>query len=353
MKQAREICEKNNYSHLVIPTARIHENFIIESRLPLLKHDWKAQIGFYLDHIEELTKAVEEFTGFLCQASLGDITVEGKQSDYSTLSKVPVGRYDNVPMYLENGIGKLGLIDLEVFYPEHLSEDCFRSCQEAIRLFPHHLETIIHAAKKFDSNIEKSRKELEEERDCVLEYFNKVYQVHLDFIKEKKIDITDPAKFADISELRKEMIREAVVKYMLQDSECRALRETSDLDLAIKTFNEKGFSKIFNMTLNFISFHLKFNIESLGGKEKIFSYPELLSARTLMFHPGSSIYPLSDLQKNIGKKLRMFTWKNKCERFDFARLLVRAILNELVNSKEIAYNNPRFGRAEEIHCIFC
>lgn len=100
-----------------------------------------------------------------------------------------MGRYDNVPMYLENGIGKLGLIDLEVFYPEHLSEDCFRSCQEAIRLFPHHLETIIHAAKKFDSNIEKSRKELEEERDCVLEYFNKVYQVHLDFIKEKKLTL--------------------------------------------------------------------------------------------------------------------------------------------------------------------
>ena len=105
MKQAREICDESNYPHLVIPTARIHGNFIIESRLPIMKdHNMKVQIGFYLDNVEKFTEAVEEFTGFLCQARLYDIT-GGTNDAYSTLSAVPIGRYDNVAMYLEKGVG--------------------------------------------------------------------------------------------------------------------------------------------------------------------------------------------------------------------------------------------------------
>ena len=43
-----------------------------------------------------------------------------------------------------------------------------------------------------------------------MEYFKKAYQNHLDFVKEKNIDLKNPTKFDKISQSRKEKIREAI-----------------------------------------------------------------------------------------------------------------------------------------------
>ena len=356
MRQAREICDESNYSQLVIPTARIHGNFIIESRLPIMKDpDMKVQIGFYLDHVEQLTEAVEEFTGFLCQAGLYDIT-GGTLHAYSTLSKVPIGRYDNVAMYLEKGIGKLGLIDLESFYPKSKSEqrEGFFACREAIRLFPHHLDVIIHAAKRFDSNIENHRKALEEERDCVLEYFKKAYQDHLDFVKQKNIDLTDPVKFADISQSRKEKIREAIEVVIQKENKDiwfkNCLGESPDVTM--KLFSEVAFPEILDAILKFIRDLLEAHLEYNGGRALISSYSKLISARTLEFSYHSHIY--GDLKKLIASKLDMLVFTFKHKKNGFTSEIIDAILKELENGKEIAYYNPSFGiGGHATHCIFC
>ena len=65
MQQASKICMQNEYVHLVIPKARIYGDFIIESRLPITLHDFKGQIGLYIENCEQFTNAVKEFTGFL------------------------------------------------------------------------------------------------------------------------------------------------------------------------------------------------------------------------------------------------------------------------------------------------
>ncbi|MBN9376788.1 MAG: hypothetical protein BGO14_01315 [Chlamydiales bacterium 38-26] len=356
MKEARKICDDNNYSCLVIPTARIHGNFIIESRLPIRKnHDTKEQIGFYLDHLAQFTEAVEEFTSFLCQSELSDIT-GGTNDAYSTLSTVPIGRYDNVAMYLEEGDGKLGLIDLESFYPKSKSEqlEAFFACREAVRLFPHHLDAIINAANKFDPKIESHRKALEEERDYVLEYFKKAYQNHLDFVKEKNIDLTNPIKFDAISLIRKDQIREAIeVLIQKENNDLRfenCLGETPDVTM--KLFNEMAFPEIFDYTQKFITDLLKDQLEYHVGSTAISSYSKLISARTLEFSYGSNEY--EDLKRLIASKLDMLTFTSKFKKTQFASEIVYAILKELEKGKEIAYYNPSFGVGGHAkHCIFC
>lgn len=365
MKEAMEICHNSGYQHLVIPTARTHGKFIIESRLPIMKNnDTREQIGLYLENIEKFTKAVEEFTGFLCQGLLDDIT-GGTNDAYAKLCRVPIGRYDNVAMYLEEGVGKLGLIDLERFYPRSRSEEkrafsaceraegAFSACQQAIRLFPHHLDTIINAAKKFNPNIEKHREKLEEERNHVLEYFQKAYKNHLDFVKEKNIDLKNPIKFNEISQSRKEEIRE-VIEGLIQEQTERPSRENclgENPDVTMKRFNEVAFPEIFDCTLKFIDDQLKKKLESLGGSAAISSYPKLVSARTLEFSYGSKAY--EDLKELIASKLDMITLE-QWGKVSLASQIIDVILEELEKGKEIAHYNPSFGDGiRSKHLIFC
>jgi hypothetical protein len=355
MRQAREICDASNYSHLVIPRARIYRDCIMEKRLPISEnHDTKMQIGFYLDHVEKFTEAVKEFTGFLCQAKLNDIT-GGTNDAYSTLSEVPIGRYDNVAMYLKEGIGKLGLIDLEEFDPKSESQrrEGFSACIQAIRLFPHHLEAIIGVAKNFDPNIENYRKQLETERDEVLEYFKKAYQNHLDFVQQKNINFTDPTKFDQISEDRKNKIIKVIEDEILKQNQNHqfknCLGETPDT--TIKVLNETGvFPKILEITLEFITNFLKTNLQEHGGPEAISSYSKLISVRTLEFDSSS----FNKLKKSIAKNLSQLKFKIKNKDRQFASTIITAIFKELAEGKEIAYYNPSFGvGTSAVHCIFC
>lgn len=360
MKQAREICDGSHYSHVVIPTARIHGDFIIESRLPIIKdHKMKMHIGFYLEHLEQFTEAVGEFTGFLCQTRLGDIT-GGTNDPYSSLSEVPIGRYDNVAMYLEKGIGKLGLIDLEMLYSikseKEQQKGAAFACIEAIRLFPHHLEAIIEAARKFDPNIENHREALETERASVLKYYKNAYQDHLDFVKQKNIDLTNPVKFTEILPLRNEKIREAVeIAIQKEIKEGGLFKDClgKTPELAMQRFNEEAFPEILDSTRTFITELLKDQLDHQGGIEAISSYSKLLSLRTLELH---NLERYENFKKTIASKLGMLTFNPKFQNGElhFAFVIIDAILKELEKGKEIAYYNPRFGiGGYAFPCIFC
>ena len=59
MRLAREVCEKMGYTHLVVPRARLYKDFIVESRLPIILHNAKAQIDLYLENKEQFTTAIK------------------------------------------------------------------------------------------------------------------------------------------------------------------------------------------------------------------------------------------------------------------------------------------------------
>ena len=123
----------------------------------------KTQMALYSEHRRKFTEAVKDFTAFLCQVSLDDIT--GYKDDYIVISSkdTPVGRYDNIALYLEENQGKIGLIDLERFKPgcDRSSEDWgYFKCLDVVHLFPYHVRQIIETAKKFDPKIERYRQAL-------------------------------------------------------------------------------------------------------------------------------------------------------------------------------------------------
>lgn len=353
MQQGREICEKSGYEHLVIPKARTYGNFIVESRLPITVHGTKEQMGLYIENRERFAKAVTEFTGFLCQSSFYDIT--GASNDpYGTLAKTPVGRYDNIPLYLDEDEGKIGLIDLEQFSPGRNTRRegwCFFPCRDAVHLFPYHLDEIMKAAKKFDSHIESYRKELERERDEALKCFKIAYEDHLEFIKEKGFTIQNPLEITEINALRTEEIKEAMVVVIQKEhggfwyKNCLGERP----DEVIELFG-KAFSKILDLTTAFLSEMLKKRVES--AKEPISSSQELVSYRTLRF--SSSTHWYRDLQEKVASELQMMKIEREWDKETFASLIIQGVFEELAKGKEIAYYNPSFGYGEyATQCIFC
>ncbi|MFI5344336.1 MAG: hypothetical protein ACHQUC_08970, partial [Chlamydiales bacterium] len=164
MEQAHEICERNGYKDLIIPQARGYGEFLVERKLPFEQNSY-THIKLYAENHDKFDNAVTEFTGFLCQSFLCDI-----------IDERGLGRYDNVPLYIEDGQGKIGLIDLEQFYPNvgEVEDWLFLRCRDAVRLFPYHLDKIIEVAKKIDPSIEETRDLLIVERDKQLLMFKEI-----------------------------------------------------------------------------------------------------------------------------------------------------------------------------------
>jgi IQ calmodulin-binding motif len=346
MQQGRKICEENGYENLIIPKARVYRNFIIESRLPITEHDTKRQIGFYIENRDRFTKAVEEFTGFLCQSRFNDITGNGRDP-YQTLSKTPLGRYDNIALYVEGDQGKIGLIDLEQFTPEY-NRWCFFKCRDAVHLFPYHLDEIMSVAKRFDSNIEAHRGELERERDEALKGFKLIYEDHLSFIKEKKITFENPSVNIGVSFVKKEKIKEAMIGLIRKEHEDtwykNCLGEQPEEVIAL--FG-KSFPKILDLITDALSKVVMRKIERT--KENISTYNQLLFCRTLCISRGSPFYNF--LIKEVRSELQMMKLEEEWEKNGFASLIMNGVFEELAKEREIAYFNPRFDNDDL--CIFC
>lgn len=358
MKQGHEICKRSDYKHLVIARARVYANFIIESRLPIHEYDTKEQIGLYIENREKFTPVVKEFVGFLFQSDLSDITDvcyfsgQSRTKDpYGTLAKTPVGRYDNIALYLEEGQGKIGLVDLGEFSPgcARVKDWPFLKCRDAIHLFPYHLEEIISEAKKFYPSIEiMYRKKLKEERDETLKRFKIAYEDHLDFIKTKGISFDNLVEIPKIELARQESIKEVITLFIRQEHESKWFYKGclgKDPQNTILLF-ENAFPEILNIITDFLSDTLK-NKHS-NNRETISTYSQLLAFRTLLFKCNGH----SDLIKQILSKLGMIQLK-EWNKNEFVTLIIQEVFKELANGKEIAYYNPSFGYGgHAIECIF-
>lgn len=354
MIQGRDLCEKNGYKDLTIPQARVCKNFIIESRLPIPNYyNVREQLGFYAENWERFTPAVREFTGFLCQSEFSDIT-GGRYDPYGPLSnsKAPVGRYDNIALYLEEGRGKIGLIDLEQFRPGAIKIQlnwCYFKCKDAVHLFPYHLDEIMDEAKKFDPNIQRYRKQLEAERDEALKRFKVAYENHFNFIKKNNITVENPTKMVEVNSHRREKIREEVVVMIREAHQGQDFKNClgENAEEAEARFRE-SFPKILDFTINFLLESVKSQIERM--KEPILSNVKLLSVRTIRFRLCHRFFKNFNLEKNVTSELQMLHAHEEWEKEEFAALIIERIFKELAVGGEIAFYDPYF---EGQICISC
>lgn len=266
-----------------------------------------------------------------------------------------MGRYDIITLYLEGEKGKIGLPDLKGFNPRFYRRGawCYDRCQDAIHLFPYHLNEILDIAKKFDPDIEKYRKDLEKERDEALLRFKLAYEDHLTFIKEKGITIENPTAFGKIESARIEEIKAVLEAQLREDNKGwfkGCLGEYSDKTVAC--FNEKSFQIFFDAICTLINNLLESNLEQAGGKAAITCTPMLLSMRSLKFNARNVRW--APFAQSMIPQFAMFTFERLSEKEGLIFSLLDAFLKELERGKEIAYYNPSFGYGSWASlCLFC
>lgn len=137
---ARLVCQELAARRLVIPRAVCHGDFLIEQRLPIqVSQDVQAKI--YVTEAKNLDRLVSEFVHFALKMRFGDYVVPVQ---YSRLKECPEPRSDNVPLFYDHGVVKMGLIDLEHVYVGKLDQ----VLKDLVFLFPLHAELIKREASK-------------------------------------------------------------------------------------------------------------------------------------------------------------------------------------------------------------
>lgn len=348
MQCARSVCEANGYKHLVIPRARVYQNFIVESRLPLADYSVKQQIGLYTENREQFTAAVREMSGFLFHVDLGDLTGGGRDP-YSRLSHTQIGRYDNLPLYLEGGQGKIGLIDLE-----QLRSSCstgtkdwsFRKCQTLLCFFPHHFNEILEVAITFDPGIETHRAALEKERDGALQRFKLVHDDHLAFVREKNITLAKPLELPAINASVMEALTRDMMSVLQQEHSDPVFAGClGDNPAEVMALFEKALPRILNLVNNFLSAEMQ---RKMGSNTKVTSYSQLLSCRTVLMSTENVFF--EPLVVSVAAELKMMkierseeaaeTGKMGYIETEFALMIIKNIFNGLAKSGQIAYFHP-------------
>lgn len=367
MEQASQICHRNNYRHLEIPDSALLNSFIIQKRVPFKSIDSKHQIALYLENIDLFTNAAREFTGFLCQGYLGDITTETGSDPYENLfnkEKEETGRYDNIVLYTEHQegrlTGKVGFVDLDGF-GKLGKYQILEQVKNAIRFFPHHLEVIIEEATKHYPQIVNHRGQLEIFKDQTLKFFQGLAGDHLTFLKQKDITRQNPSalptippdqKAAQDKSLQQFLFKKTLelyqgknrnanfsgarhaLKWFLEKENNPPKTITSDY---IQTICEKGFPpEILDLARQLVSDKLKNNV----GNKQAASLGELSVLRTFDFNHYDSQF--CEIASKISSLIG-------CERA-LAKDFVDFIFEGMAELGECAYFNPQFGFTKIFFC---
>ncbi|KAF3362659.1 hypothetical protein PHSC3_000898 [Chlamydiales bacterium STE3] len=237
MWQARDLCLKNGYQTLLIPKAKPYAQFNIEEKFPIVDVKQREQIALYEDNKKSFVLAVREFTGFLCQSILPDILAPIHPYQ-STDGNIPLIRCDNLPLMIENGIGKIALIDLGGYRLRDTPltfEDALEAAKTAIYLFPYHFDEILEEIKKFCPEIDQQITTLQNIQVTTQKQFENIYTRHYKFltIKKARLDADSIEKYQQ-EKHRFSNLEERVLKLIFVAKSKSDHWLTSDSELSIE-----------------------------------------------------------------------------------------------------------------------
>lgn len=233
-------CENSGYRTVVVPKVRHIGKFVIEERLPIQHFKFKEQVALYMENPAAFTTCVQEFMDFMSTSNLIDATTGFFcDSSYDDLSPAIEPRYDNFALYIENGIGKMGLIDVEHWEPA--SKTCMKTAAlNAITFFPLHLDTILAIVPEYEEA-------LIQRRDSILKKYEILYKEHKVHVERKgltpecynKVEISEESLEKVLQNLSS--LLENILQSSLPETHKVALREFVDktLKLLENTIGEK------------------------------------------------------------------------------------------------------------------
>ena len=147
------LLKKEKCKHIIIPKAALCGNYLIEERILIQKSE-EESVKLYLDNLNEFSAAVKEMVRIFSKTYIHFLVNSGISfvDRQPTVLKV---RYDNICPIIENGIGKIALIDLER-NKEHSKANDERKLHRLANIFPRHLNEIKEEATQlgmsFDEN---------------------------------------------------------------------------------------------------------------------------------------------------------------------------------------------------------
>ncbi|MBP9840862.1 MAG: hypothetical protein KBC64_00375 [Simkaniaceae bacterium] len=341
MESARAICIRKNYTHLIIPTARLYRGVLIERKLPEANKEFKRFLGVYIAHREKFTQAITEFVGLLFRSKFPDIVDDGR-SVYAAFGGVPSGRYDNLVPFIEKEVGKIGLVDLETFAPyvgaKHLYF-YFEQTRHAILLFPFHFEIIFELAKTYLPSIEEWKPALATQAQRAIEGFETLYLNHLTFIEGKGISLDQAFHPIQVSEERRGSIQVELISFFRGREEYRSLipnfREFSSL-------LEEWSAHLLDELITLLVQHTKMRDWYPSSLDEIPAFRSFIRGgffETDPFYEGL-------LKEN---KMKIENWHHR--RLVYQKM-IELIFSELKRGGEIAYFHPGLGQERAMVVFF-
>lgn len=188
MWNARDLCIKNGYRHLLIPTAHPYKKYNIEEKLPVYNVKQIEQIALYEDNQQKFTAVVKEFVGFLCQSIFPDIVTF--THPYQRNNHIPLVRSDNLPLLIEDDVGKVALIDLGGYKIriEKLSlTEAIENTKTALFIFPYHFNDIFEVVKIFCPEVVSQFDSLQDLYRETVSAYASIYKDHRSFVQQKII----------------------------------------------------------------------------------------------------------------------------------------------------------------------
>jgi hypothetical protein len=149
---------EGRFNRLKVPASCLYGFYSINERLPIMNSEHAGSV-YYL-HPDAFTEAVEEFTLFFMEHSIGDMT---GFRECMPPDRPNSPRFDNIVPYLvkegDRWVGYIGLVDLE-----HLEKGTKPSAdmiEELILLFPYHFSHIVRLVQdSFPGVSFKEKKEI-------------------------------------------------------------------------------------------------------------------------------------------------------------------------------------------------
>ncbi|MGR3951947.1 MAG: hypothetical protein QRY74_03430 [Chlamydia sp.] len=341
MYEASRLCTLYNYTHLTIPKAFLHEDFIIEEFLPIGSQRVKEQIGLYIENYRLFDSAIREFTDLLCQSTFYDFIYDDHKNPYISVPGCKtLPRYDNIPLYIENGVGKIGLIDLEDFYSKPDTKNRLYNIDTTLAIFPCHFDLIIETAKRYIPNINREFK-----KEDLLSSFQTIYKDHKEYIEKKYLQernisleslLQSPEKFVSIecSEIRKKMLLKEIGKKSSEQRTCRELHEfykdVGGIEGAVESILPSVIGEIEDFMRNSLYRNRQFYLQGIA------SYNQLLEVMTIRVEK-SNRQGYKKIRGGIGKSLEAIL--NRPVPSSIPTIILETVLTEFANGGEVAYCN--------------
>jgi hypothetical protein len=145
----------------------------VEERIPIKSTNQKWQMGFYLDHLEELTKPIQDFACLFSGVKFPDV-----DAGYRGI------RCDNAPFFQDrDGQCKIALVDTESI--TFSKPD--KALSTLVRFFPYHYDLLLATCREEDPSAIATR-------DRGLNRFKIEYIDYAAFLESKRIDLTTAAQ---------------------------------------------------------------------------------------------------------------------------------------------------------------